>query len=268
MLVSGSRPNRKFTATILGALWPTTTETQCSVAAEELQGFSRLSSVKANDISRSANSVLAQNSGDMIDAMHVTYAKDSQAVKTQSDLYGVMAEAVRECGRQIEDAKSRLDAIDQRAHDEIEQILKRDPGWFGTFGIVAAIWAVVTRARNEAIAVVTDTVRSIAQQAAKIFSADAPAGSGSAGSSTPSLDDLKREFGMLPSGSRNSFGLSGGFGGKPLAPPPRDIKTDLVDDVGAPPAPPQADDVVSTEKAGIEKTATESVGQRPGPAGE
>ena len=147
--------------------------------------------------------------------MHVTYMKDSQAVQTQSELYDVMAEAIKACGLLIQDAKSRLDSIDQRAHDEIERVLKSKGGWFGPLAVLAAVFAIITRARNEAIAVTVETVRAIAQQTVRILSADVPTGSKSAGKPTAALDELKRELGVVPGGSRNRFGLAGGFGGSP-----------------------------------------------------
>jgi hypothetical protein len=101
-----------------------------------------------------------------------------------------MAEAIRECGRQIQDAKSRLDSIDQCAHDEIDQILKSKGGWFGPLAVLAAIFAIISRARSDAIAVVTDAVRAIAQQAAKVLSADAPTSSGSPQSSGEALEAM------------------------------------------------------------------------------
>ena len=224
-------PTRSFSAAIVGGLWPSTTADQCSAAAAQLQSFSQLSSVRADEISQSGNGLLLLNSGQMIEAMHVTYMKDSQAVRTQSELYAVMSEAVRECARLIEDAKSQLDAIDQRAHDEIQKVVDSKGGWFGPLAMLAAIWAIITRARNEAIAVTTATVRSLAEQAVRILGADAPTSSASAGSLPQTLEELQRELGMVPGGSRNSFGLAGGFGGKPQAPPPTDIKREPIPEV-------------------------------------
>src|SRR6516165_6165938 len=142
-----------FSALIVGGLWPSTPSGQCATAAGQLQQFSQLSKVHADDISRSGNGLLARNSGQMIDAMHVTFIKDSQAVQTQSELYGVMADALRECGRLIQDVKSRLDSIDQRGHEEIDEVLKSKGGWFGPLAALAAIFAIITRARDEALAV-------------------------------------------------------------------------------------------------------------------
>ena len=237
MLAEGDvMPTRSFSTAIVGGLWPSTTPDQCSSAAGELQGFSQLSGVHADEISRSGNGLLLLNSGQMAEAMHVTYVKDSQAVRTQSELYGVMSEAVRECARLIEDAKSRLDAIDRRAHDEIQKIIGSKGGWFGPLAVLAAIWAIIARARNEAIAVSIQIVRAIAQEAVRILSADAPTSSDSVGSPPQTLEELQRELGMVPGGSRNSFGLAGGFGGKPAAPPPRELKGNpVLEDIGGNP---------------------------------
>ncbi len=73
--------------------------------------------------------------------------------------------------------KSQLDAIDQRAHDEIQKVIDSKGGWFGPLAILCMIWAIITRARGEAIAVTVDAVRAIAQEAARILSADAPTSS-------------------------------------------------------------------------------------------
>src|SRR6476661_1953726 len=100
-------PNRKFSAAIIGGLWPSTPADQYFATASGLQNFSQNSSARATEVSRSGSELLTQNSGEMIDAMHVTYMKDSRAVQIQADLYRLMAEATRECGQQIQDAKAK-----------------------------------------------------------------------------------------------------------------------------------------------------------------
>jgi hypothetical protein len=143
-------------------------------------------------------------------------------------LYQIMAEATRACGQQIQDAKAKLDAIDKRANEEIQKVIDSKGGWFGPLAMLAAIWTIVTEARSEAIAVITNAVQIIAQQAILIEGAEGPSSS----ASVSALD------GSLPGGSRNSFGLSVGFGEMPAAPPPSDIKQKPVWDSVQDPARP------------------------------
>ena len=59
----------------------------------------------------------------MIESMHVVYSEDSQQIQVQADLYSEMAEAARECARLLDEAKKQLDAIDAKAHEEIQQAI-------------------------------------------------------------------------------------------------------------------------------------------------
>ena len=173
--------------------------------------------------------------------MHVTYIKDSQAVQTQSELYGVMADALRECGRLVQEAKSRLDSIDQHAHEEIDRSSKKQGRLVRSARGTRSHLSIITRARNEAIAVVTDAVRSIAQQAVKIVSADAPrvpAGAQHRRSGRPTNANL----GWCPVEAGAASDCQAVSAANLWQPPPTDIKKRPAADAGRganEPRPPQ-----------------------------
>ena len=127
-------------------------------------------SAGARDISASASAILSDNDGAMIEAMHVTYQGDSKAVEAQADLFTSMADAIEECARIVDDARSQMDAIDQQAHEAIQKIIDSKGGWFGALAMMSMIWAILTQARAAAEAVSAAAAGNIASQAAQIRS--------------------------------------------------------------------------------------------------
>ena len=80
----------------------------------------------------------------------LTYIKDSKRSKRNADLYRINGGGRSMSALDlIKTLRSRLDAIDQRAHEEIQQVIESKGGWFGPLGVLAAIWAIITRARDD-----------------------------------------------------------------------------------------------------------------------
>ena len=156
-------PTRSFSGFILGGLWPITPAETWSTMAQAERAFQQFSSAGANSVMASANALLGDNSGEMVEAMHVAYANDSKDIQIQADLYRVIADAVEECARLIESAKSQLETIDRQAHDQIQQAIE-NKGWFGPFALLAMIWAILARARADAQAVSASAAGKIGQQ--------------------------------------------------------------------------------------------------------
>ena len=117
----------------------------------------------------------------MIEGMHVVYQGDSKAVEAQADLFTSMADAIDECVRIVDDARTQMDAIDQQAHDAIQKILDSKGGWFGALAMMSMIWAILTQARAAAEAVSAAAASDIASQAGKIEGATVPSPGGAAG---------------------------------------------------------------------------------------
>ncbi len=174
-------PTRKFSGFIVGGIWPRTPTDSWTAAAAAQRTFAQTSQAGARDIGSSASAILSDNDGRMIEGMHVTYQGDSKAVEAQADLFSSMADAIDECARIVEDARTQMDAIDQQAHDAIQQIIDSKGGWFGALAMMSMIWAILTQARAAAEAVSAAAAGDIASQAAKVEGATVPTPGGAAG---------------------------------------------------------------------------------------
>ncbi len=152
--------------------------------------------------------------------------KDSQAVRTQSELYAVMSETIRECVRIIEDAKSQLDAIDQRAHEEIQKIIDSKGGWFGPLAMLSLIWAIHHSCRNEAaVSSSVAAAGNCARQAVRIQAATEPrrASFRVPPEQAQSLEASTRVGPVLQAGSREASDWRR-FWRQTMAPPPRRLR--------------------------------------------
>jgi hypothetical protein len=59
-----------------------------------------------------------------------------------------MAEAIDECVRIVDDARSQMDSIDQQAHDAIRRVVDGQKGGpFGPWVTLATSWAILVKAR-------------------------------------------------------------------------------------------------------------------------
>ena len=174
-------PKRQFSAFILGGVWPITSTGSWTTAAAAQRTFAQTSRAGASDIGASASAILSDNDGRMIEGMHVVYQGDSKAVEAQADLFTSMADAIDECARIVDDARTQMDAIDQQAHDAIQKIMDSKGGWFGALAMMSMIWAILTQARAAAEAVSAAAASDIASQAGKIEAATVPSPGGAAG---------------------------------------------------------------------------------------
>ena len=150
--VGEKMPTRTYSPLIVGGLWPRTSISAWSGAAQAQRTFATASTSRANAIRSSAYGLLTDNSGEMIESMHVAFVDDGRQVQTQGDLYKVMADAVDACAKIVQDARSLLDAIDADAHEAIQQALDNWKGgsWFGPLALVYQIWGIISRARSHA----------------------------------------------------------------------------------------------------------------------
>ncbi|WP_313863293.1 chemotaxis protein [Mycobacterium sp.] len=135
---------------------------------------------------RSADSLLDENSGETIEAMHGKFMGDRLAVVDQSDLYQTMSEVVDQVAQLIYHARARLDDIDREANEEIERIKQAAANHPGSLAAATqAIAAVIAKAKAAAAA-------ECAQCASEIFSQGARIGvKPPAAPAADPLDDLK-----------------------------------------------------------------------------
>lgn len=112
----------------------------------------------------------------MIEAMCERSFRTAQTIINQSDLYGDLTKAVKEAAELIWHAKERLEAIDRKAHEEIDRLNQQLAVAAATplaaGAVVAALYAareaVVTQAAAEALAVAGDTAAAITEQTVSI----------------------------------------------------------------------------------------------------
>ena len=146
-------PTRPYSAAILGGLWPTTSPDSWSDVGDSLFQKSIDDNDTASAIMRFADSLLDENSGEMIDAMHGKYMSDRLAVVDQSDLYQTMSEMVDQVAQAIYHAKARLDEIDRAANEEIERLKQVAMSHKGAYlAATQAIAAAIASAKADAAA--------------------------------------------------------------------------------------------------------------------
>ncbi len=160
-------PNRQFSGFILGGLWPRDFYGSVDDRGRRTAHIrSNLSCGRARHRRVGFRDPQRQR-WRMIEAMHVTYQGDSKAVEAQADLFASMADAIDECVRIVDDARSQMDAIDQQAHDAIQKVIDSKGGWFGALAMMSMIWAILTQARAAAEAASAAAAGNIASQAAQ-----------------------------------------------------------------------------------------------------
>ena len=106
--------------------------------------------------------------------MHIVYQQDAKAVEAQAHLFDLIADAVEECVRLVDEARVQLDTIDREAHEEIQEVLDSKGGWFGPLALLGMIWSILTSARASAQALAVATAGNIAAQGARIATAQGP----------------------------------------------------------------------------------------------
>ena len=152
-------PTRPYSAAIIGGLWPSTSPDAWSDVGDDLAKKADSLDAGASDIRRLADGLPAENSGKTIDAMYEMCHRQAVAVIKQATIYHSMAKGVSEIARLIYSARSKLDEIDERANEEIEQIRQQAQAQARLGSSVAvyaaakqAIAAVIAQARAEALA--------------------------------------------------------------------------------------------------------------------
>jgi hypothetical protein len=167
--VTAGMPTRPYSAAILGGLWPTTSPDGWSDIGDALLQKSNADSDTASTIMRSADSLLDENSGRIIEAMHTKYMGDRLAVVDQSDTYRTMSEVVDQVAQLIYHARARLDDIDREANEEIERLKKVAASHKGAYVMAMhAIAAVVASAKAAALEECTKCAGEIFAQGVRI----------------------------------------------------------------------------------------------------
>jgi len=148
-------PTRPYSAAIIGGLWPSTSPDAWSDVGDDLAKKADSLDAGASDIRRLADGLPAENSGKTIDAMYEMCHRQAVAVIKQATIYHSMAKGVSEIARLIYSARSRLDEIDERANEEIEQIRQQAQAQ-ARLGSSVAVYA----AAKQAIAAVISQSRA------------------------------------------------------------------------------------------------------------
>jgi hypothetical protein len=212
-------PTRPYSAAIIGGLWPSTSPDAWSDVGDDLAKKADSLDAGASDIRRLADGLPAENSGKTIDAMYEMCHRQAVAVIKQATIYHSMAKGVSEIARLIYSARSRLDEIDERANEEIEQIRQQAQAQARLGSSVAvyaaakqAIAAVIAQSRAEALGESTKVAGAITSQASKM--AGGTAGPQDSGSTPLNPNDFPKGFGGGP-----GPGLHGMLGNLAQAPP-------------------------------------------------
>ncbi|WP_210086954.1 hypothetical protein [Mycobacterium sp. OAE908] len=217
-------PTRKYSAMIVGGLWPLT-DPETFHAASEVQhseGVKRLQA--ADSIRGDARQVANEQSGQFVDGF-CNWCYDFAATCTeQADKYFAMARTSEEAGRLLYGLRADLDEIDQKAHEEIGRLEQQPHGLGQSLLIWSQIEQVLATARAEAMtksATATAAMQSLAPQVAGL-GAQSNSGKGGAGADSQQpgtsdpVDPQLRQF------VNEGRGMGGGRGpgGMPLTPPP------------------------------------------------
>lgn len=188
--VTAGMPTRPYSAAILGGLWPTTSPDSWSDVGDSLLRKSQDDSDTASAIMRAADSLLDENSGQTIEAMHGKYMGDRLAVVDQADLYQTMSEVVDQVAQLIYHARARLDEIDREANEEIERLKQAAMSHKGAYvAATQAIATVIAKAKAAAAAECAKCAGEIFAQGARI-GVKPPEPPAATGTPDP-LDDLK-----------------------------------------------------------------------------
>ncbi|ORA29863.1 hypothetical protein BST20_27820 [Mycobacterium branderi] len=165
-------PSRPYSSAILGGLWPTTDPDAWSDAGEGLQHKANELEDDAATIRRSAEGLYTDGSGEMIDGMHGACIRQSHTVMDMHDSYASMAKSVNETARVIYSTRSALDAIDEKANEEIKRLKEANKGRglsaAGMSMLLNAIAEIVAQARAEAQAKAATAAGEIAKCSAQI----------------------------------------------------------------------------------------------------
>lgn len=252
-------PTRKYSAMIVGGLWPLT-EPETFHAASEVQHSEGVKRLQAADSIRSdARQVANEQSGHFVDGF-CNWCYDFAATCTeQADRYFAMARTSEEAGRLLYGLRADLDEIDQKAHEEIARLEQEPHGLGQSLLMWSQIEQVLATARAKAMsksATATGVMESLAPRVAGL---GAQSNSGKdatgTGSQQPGTSDpVDPQLRQLVNEGR---GMGGGRdpGGMPLAPPPKDT----------PPTDPKPPN--SKESAGISGEPDRVQGSPPGSKG-
>ncbi|KUI33151.1 chemotaxis protein [Mycobacterium sp. IS-1742] len=202
---SRSMPSRPYSPRIAGPAWPRTSPEAWLETTNALQQKSVDLSASAAAIRRAVDELGSSNSGQTIDAMSERGYRTAQTVTNQSDLYGDMAKAVKESAELIWHAQDRIDEIDRKAHEEIDQLKQQFATAASSLGagpaaaaLYAAAEAIINAAAAEALGAATDTAAAIGEQAAHIGGHPG----GAVGSSeNPTLQGISQQSGSGTGGT-------------------------------------------------------------------
>ena len=212
---------------ILAGSWPTT-------SPETWDGASQAQSTKANQLVQNceglrdtANQLIRQQSGKMIDGMHEMLIRKAGEISDQADSFFALSRGSEEVARLLYGQREDLDKIDRDAHQQIEQIRASAKGFANQMMVGAAIWNVVMAANAQAKGVDAKAAGQITAQAANMGLAP-PEGlvGGSPGGGDPGLNLDSNELAGFGGGGRP------GPGGMPEAPPYSGQNQTLRQDMG------------------------------------
>lgn len=148
-LAGTGMPTRKFSALILAGLWPTTPASVWSDCADADRAKANELFDNGQALRKLAGELTSENAGKLVEAMHESYMVQAVDLGKHGDAFMRLARADQEAASIIEGAKADLDAIDARAHDEIERILASSKD---RAVVMPAINQVIAMARAQATA--------------------------------------------------------------------------------------------------------------------
>ena len=135
---SRSTPSRPYSPRIAAPAWPQTSPEAWLETANGLNQKSAELRESAATIRRAVDELGSSNSGQTIDAICERGYRTAQTVTNQSDLYGDMAKAVKETAELIWHAQDRINEIDRKAHEEIDQLKQQFSAAASSLGAGAA----------------------------------------------------------------------------------------------------------------------------------
>ena len=210
---SRSTPSRPYSPRIAAPAWPQTSPEAWLETANGLNQKSAELRESAATIRRAVDELGSSNSGQTIDAICERGYRTAQTVTNQSDLYGDMAKAVKETAELIWHAQDRINEIDRKAHEEIDQLKQQFSAAASSLGagaaaaaLYASTEAIINAAAAEALAVNTDAAAAIAEQAAHI--GGQPGGAVESGEN-PTLQLLSQQSGSGSGGTTDDGAPTG-----------------------------------------------------------
>src|SRR4051794_23285940 len=246
-------PTRKYSAMIIGGLWPLT-DPETFHAASEVQhseGVNRLQA--ADSIRNDARQVANEQSGQFVDGFCNWCYDFASTCTEQADKYFAMARTSEEAGRLLYGLRADLDEIDQKAHEEIARVEQQPHGLGQSLLMWSQIEQVLATARAEAMtksATATAAMENLAPQVPGLGTqSNSGKSAAGAGSQQPAAGDpVDPQLRQLVNEGRGAGG-GRGPGEMPLAPPPG-----AKDDVPQAPGSQRGDSVSGTPTDGGQGT--------------